>query len=215
MHLKRNEMPKEWPVARKGTAYFVSASHAKTKGIPVLMAIRNILHIADRRMEVKQMILRKEVEVNGKIINTDKYPIKLFDVLSLDKINKSYRLVVVGKKWNFEDAGKNVNKKIVRIADKKIVRDKKVQMNLQDGTNFIYEKPFTVGDSVVLNLKENKIEKLLPLKEGAKVSIVSGKHAGKEGSIKEIAVIGKEKVYTIKFKEGEANLPLRTLLVVD
>lgn len=215
MHLKRNEMPKEWPMARKGTAYFVSASHAKTKGIPVLIAVRDILKIADRRVEVEQMIMRKEIKVNGKIIHTDKYPIRLLDVLSLEKINKAYRLVVNGKKWNFEDAGKNANKKIVKVIDKKIVKNKVVQMNLQDGTNFVYDKPFTVGDSAVLNLKENKIEKLLPLKEGAKVSIVSGKHAGKEGSIKEMAVIGKEKLYTIKFKDGEVSLPLKTLLVID
>lgn len=208
-------MPKEWPMARKGTAYFVSASHAKTKGIPVLIAMRDILHIADRRMEVKQMILRKEIKVNGKIIHTDKYPIRLFDVLSLEKISKEYRLIVGGKKWNFEDAGKDANKKIVKIIDKKIVKNKIVQMNLQDGTNFVYSKPFSVGDSVVLSLKDNKIEKLLSLKEGAKVAIVSGKHAGKEGSIKEMAVIGKEKLYTIKFKDGEASLPLKTLQVID
>lgn len=215
MHLKRNEMPKEWPMARKGTAYFVSASHAKTKGIPVLIAIRDILHIADKRMEIKQMILRKEIKVNGKIVYTDKYPIRLFDVLSLEKINKVYRLVVSGKKWNFEDAGKDADKKIVKIIDKKILKNKVIQMNLQDGTNFVYAKPFTVGDSVVLSLKENKIEKLLSLKEGAKVSIVSGKHAGKEGIVKEMAVIGKEKLYIIKFKEGEASLPLKTFFVID
>ena len=42
---------------------------------------------------------------------------------------------------------------------------------------------FKVGDSVVVNLKEGKIGKVLPVKKDSQVLIVKGKHMGRNGKI--------------------------------
>ena len=44
--------------------------------------------------------------------------------------------------------------------------------------NFIFKEEFSVGDSVVLNTKNKKVEKVLSLMYGANIEVISGKHAG-------------------------------------
>lgn len=214
MHKTRSELPANWPLPRKGTKYFVTSSHSPQEGIPIQIALRDVLKVGNTRKEVRFMLLNKEISVNGKVRINKKFPIKVFDVLTIQKLGKSYRLEIAGKKLKFvEVSGKEANKKTVKIVGKVLLSKNSFQMNLEDGTNFIVKEKFNTGSSAVLNLKENKIEKILELKEGAKVFIVSGRHSGKEGKVKE--VFADEKEYLIKFNEGEAKLPLKVVLVVD
>lgn len=214
MHKTRSELPANWPLPRKGTKYFVGSSHSASDGIPLQIVLRDILKVGETRREVRFMLLNKEISVNGKVRVNKKFPVKVFDVITIQKLGKSYRLEIAGKKLKFvEVSGKEANKKIVKIAGKVLLSKNSYQMNLEDGTNFIVKENFSTGSSAVLNLKENKIEKILELKEGAKVFVVSGKHSGKEGKIKEI--FADEKEYLIKFNEGEAKLPLKVILIVD
>jgi len=214
MHKTRSELPVNWPLPRKGTKYFVGSSHSPNEGIPLQIVLRDILKVGATRKEIRFMLLNKEISVNGKIRINKKFPVKLFDVLTIQKLGKSYRLETAGKKLKFtEISGKDVNKKVVKIIGKILISKNTFQMNLEDGSNFIVKEKFNTGSSVVLSLKENKIEKMLELKEGAKVFIVSGKHSGKEGKVKE--VFADEKEYLIKFDEGEAKLPLKVILVTD
>jgi small subunit ribosomal protein S4e len=213
-HKTRSELPTNWPLPRKGTKYFVTSSHSPYEGIPIQIALRDILKVGDTRKEIRFMLLNKEISVNGKVRINKKFPVKVFDIITIQKLGKSYRLEIAGKKLKFvEVSGKDINKKTVKIIGKVLLSKNSYQMNLDDGTNFIVKEKFNTGSSAVLNLKENKIEKILELKEGAKVFIVSGKHSGKEGKIKEI--FADEKEYLVKFNEGESKLPLKVILVID
>ena len=73
--------------------------------------------------------------------------------------------------------------KISKIVGKKMLRGKKVQLNLNDGRNVLFDEKAGVGDSVVVNLKEGKIGKVLPVKKDSQVLIVKGKHMGRNGKI--------------------------------
>lgn len=214
MHKTRSELPVNWPLPRKGTKYFVGSSHSPNEGIPIQIVLRDILKIGNTRKEIRFMLLNKEISVNGKVRINKKFPVKLFDIITIQKLGKSYRLEIAGKKLKFiEVKDKDTNKKIVKIIGKILLSKKGFQMNLEDGLNFIVKDKFNTGSSVVLNLKENKIEKILELKEGSKVMIVSGKHSGKQGKVKEVFADKKE--YLIKFDEGESKLPLKVILVID
>jgi small subunit ribosomal protein S4e len=160
------------------------------------------------------MLLNKEISVNKKVRINKKFPVRVFDVVTLEKTGKSYRLNISGKKIKFEEvSGKDSDKKIVKIIGKVLIGKDKYQMNLEDGSNFLPKEKFVTGDSAVINLKENKIEKIIQMKEGAKILVVSGKHSGKEGKVKEIFADKKE--YLIKFSDSEVVLPLKTLLATD
>ena len=91
-HLKRQKMPKNWPIKRKGTTYVVRPSFNPKKGLPVLIVLRDILEVAQDRKEVKKIIRAKQVLLNNKPVNDEKNNILLFDVLNIVPENKSYRM---------------------------------------------------------------------------------------------------------------------------
>jgi len=216
MHLKRNKMPKTWPIPRKGTKYLALASHSKTNSIPILFILRDILGIARTRKEARYLLFNGDLKVNNKTRKNENFPVQVFDVISLEKINKKYLLNIVNRKFVLEEiSGEMGDRKIVKILGKKILKKGATQMNLQDGQNFISKEKFSAGDSALINTKQNKIEKILVLKEGANIEIISGKHAGEKGKLKQIINLEKRKIYQVKLKGKEVELPLKTILVTE
>ncbi len=215
-HNKRQSMPGKWPLARKGNVYYTNSSHAQYSGIPILISLRDVLKIIDTAKEARIMLLGGQVVVNGKVRKDPKFPIQMLDVLSLPKLGKNYRLEVSGKRIKFaEVSGKVAEKKNSKIVGKVLISKDEIQMNLEDGTNLLTKDKFSVGDTALISLKENKLEKIVPLKENAKVLVTSGKHSGKEGKVIKITSTEKRKDYLIKFEEGEVVLPLKTILAVE
>jgi small subunit ribosomal protein S4e len=213
-HKTRSELPANWPLPRKGTKYFVGSSHSASDGIPLQIVLRDILKVGTTRREIRFMLLNKEISVNGKVRINKKFPVRVFDVVALEKTGKNYKLNISGKKVKFEEvSAKDSAKKTVKIIGKVLIGKDKYQMNLEDGSNFLPKEKFVTGDSAVINLKENKIEKIIQMKEGAKVLVVSGKHSGKEGKVKEIFADKNE--YLIKFGDAEVTLPSRVLLATE
>jgi len=215
MHKKRQEMPKTWPVEKKEFTYMAVPSHSANKSISILFVLRNVLKIAKNKKEAKFITNNKKVKVNNKIRTEVNFPLQVFDVLTLDD-KKNYRVQIINKKFSLiEISGKDAQTKIVKISGKKIIGGNKTQMNLEDGQNIITKEKFSVGDSVVLNTKENKIEEILPLKDGAKIEVVGGKHAGEKGKLLKIEKIGRNTIYFVKLNNVEAGLPFKTILVIN
>ena len=217
MHIKINEMPKVWPIAKKAgkRRYLAVPSHATSKGISLLFILRDVLKIAKTRKEVRFITLNGEVKVNNKIRKNENFPVQVFDKLSFEKAKKYYALEIVNKKYTLtEITAKEAEKKVVKISGKKILEKNKIQMNLEDGQNFLTKEKFSVGDSALINTKENKIEKILPLKEGANIEIIAGKHAGETGKLIKFVDLARGRDYVIKLKEKEVSLPYKTILVI-
>jgi len=188
MHLKRQKVPKNWPIFRKGTKYVVRPNSDTQKGIPLLIVLRDMLKLAQNKKEAKRIIHLREVLVNNKPVSDEKKNVMLFDTISLFAIKKYYRMELSnhGKFYLTEIKDNEVNHKIVKLADKKILKGKKVQLNFEDGRNFISDVKCSVNDSLIVNFKEKKVEKCIPLKDGSGVFVFSGKHSGKSGVVKEI-----------------------------
>ncbi len=216
-HIKKTQMPTSWPIPRKGRGkrFVAVPSHATSKGISVLFLLRDVLKIAKTRKEVRYMTLNGMVKVNNKVRKDENFPVQVFDVLNLDKAKLNYRLEIVNKKYSLtEISAKEAETKIVKISGKTVLDKKTVQMNLDDGQNFVTKEKFSVGDSVVLNTKEDKIEKVLPLKEGARIEVVVGKHAGEKGKLIGFEELTRGRNYKIKLEDREVSLPYKTILVI-
>ena len=214
-YLKRQEVPRGWPIPRKGTAYVVKPMSELSSSIPLLIVLRNLLNIAQNRREVKRSIHEKQILVNARKIKDDKAGLHLFDTLSITPLNKSYR-VELSKTGKFEIREIKENEsshKIAKIADKRTLNGKKTQLNLSDGRNFLSDIKCNVNDSVLINLKEKKIEKCLPLKENSKALVISGKHAGETGMIKSID--NKKKMVRLESKDINVNVLIKQLIVIE
>ena len=159
MHLTRNEMPKTWPIERKGTKYLAVASHDKARAIPLVFVLRDMLKLVKTNKEAKYFVLNKNVSINNKIRVNEKFPIRVYDSISFEKTGKNYRLVIENKKLSLKEISeKEAEKKIVKVIGKKVLEKGKIQINLDDGHNFLSKEKVSVGDSVLLNTKEMKIE---------------------------------------------------------
>ena len=75
--------------------------------------------------------------------------------------------------------------KLEKVIGKTPAVRRKMQFNLHDGRNMVTATAANVGDSFLISLPEAKIKKVLPLKNGAKVFLTKGKHAGNTGLLKE------------------------------
>ena len=216
-HIKKTQMPTSWPVPRKGKRkrYVAVPSHATGKGISLLFLLRDVLKIADTRKEARHMTLNGMVKVNNKVRTDENFPVQVFDIVNLEKAKLNYKLEIVNKKFKLvEVSGKDADSKIVKITGKKIIGKDKIQMNMDDGANILTKEKFSVGDSALLNTKENKIVKILPLKEGAKVEVVVGKHAGEKGELVGFEELTRGRSYVIKLEDKTVSLPYKTILVI-
>ena len=226
MHIKKTKMPTSWPVPRKGRGkrFVAVPSHGTSKGISLLFLLRDVLKIVKTRKEAKYMTLNGMVKVNNTVRKDENFPCQVFDTLNLSAPQgvrdqksgvRNWRLEIVNRKFALKEISEaEAGSKIVKISGKKILSKGLVQMNLDDGQNFLSKVKFSVGDSVVLNTKENKIEKVLALKEGAKVEVVVGKHAGEKGELVGFEELVRGRDYKIKLEDKTVSLPYKTILVI-
>ena len=219
MHLKRQNIPKNWPMKKKGTAYVVQPKANLGKGIPVLVILRDVLGLAQNRKEVKRAIHLKQLLLNSKRVTDEKNTALLFDTLTLlptqkGKEGKSYRLELSEKgKFDLREIDeKEAGQKVSKIIDKKVLNGKKTQLNLSDGNNFLSSIKCEVNDSVLVNFKDKKIEKCLPLKENSEVIVFSGKHSGEKGTIQKIDK--EKKMVYLKTKDKEFHVLIKQIMVL-
>jgi len=214
-HLKRQKIPKNWPIPRKGTAYVVRPNFNINAGIPVLIILRDILKVAQNRKEVKKALHLKKILLNSKVVKDEKNTVLLFDVITIVPAKKSYRMELKEKgKFDLVEVKESeANKKIAKIIDKKILKGKKTQLNLSDGRNILSEIKCGVNDSVLINLSEGKIEKCLQLKEKEKVIIFAGKHAGEKGTINNIN--RERKIAELTVNKKQVNTLIKQLMVIE
>lgn len=208
-HLKRIAAPKTWNIDRKVRTFIIKPSSGGTSvrlGLPLTVIIRDILHFANTAGEVKKILNNKQVLVNAKRRNDHKYLVGLFDVISFVEINKYFKLIQEnnGKLGLTEIPQEESESKISKIVGKTMLQKGKLQYNLHDGVNLVYNKEAKVGDSLLLLLPNFEVKEILPLKSGAKVMLTGGRYGGSVGKLKEIknnqaiCLVNKEEIETAK-----------------
>ena len=206
-HLKRLLAPKYWKINKKEFTWTVSPSpgpHKKSECIPLLIIVRDILKIVDTAKEAKSIISRGEILVDGKPRKNYKYPTGLFDVISIPKIGKYYRIVPYKNGFKLVEIPEAESKlKILKINNITAVKGGKFQLNLNDGKNILVEKKnYSTGDSILVEVPSLKIIKHLPLKKGSLVVATKGRMSGRIGRVEEI-------------KEGKFKTPAKLICDIE
>ena len=189
-HQKRMSAPTSWTVTRKTHKWAVRpvpGPHSKKRCVPLAIVLRDILKLGDNIKEIRYMLNNKQILVDGKVIRDHKFPIGIFDVVSIcpPAIKMHYRVLLNPRGKFILHKIKDSNVKLCRINNKTIIKKGTVQLNLHDGSNVIGTNEYRSGDSVILKLPERKILKRLEYKPGNLVMIVGGQHSGEIGTIKE------------------------------
>ncbi len=202
-YLKRQNIGKFWPVARKGTKYLSVSTHNKKDSIPLVVVMREVLGIVRTKKELKKILNEKQIKINNKEIREANYPICLFDILSFS--DKNYQAMLSDKKKMIfkEVSGKDAEIKVFKVLGKKLLEKGKVQVNLMNGKNILLKDDVRVGDSVVYNFKDKKVEKIIKMEKGNQGFVVKGKHAGHKGEIDNIIERGGKSLAKIVVDEGK------------
>ena len=109
------------------------------------------------------------------------------DVIDIPKTGESYRVLLDRKGRLQLDLIDDNSAKLSKIVNKSTIKGGKTQLNLHDGKNVIVdEDEYAVGDVISLKVPEHEIVEAYPLKEGATVLVVGGKHTGELGTVSEI-----------------------------
>ena len=215
MHLKREQAPKSWPVPRKGTTYLVSPKSNMSTGIPLLIVIRDIIKLAQNRKEVKKALNEKQILLNGNNVTDERIGLALFDIITIVPEKKNYQIVLNRNKFDAKEIKETESKhKIAKIINKKTLKGKKTQLNLSDGRNFISDINCKVNDSALINLKDKKIEKCIPLKEKANVTVIDGKHIGESGIIEKIDAKNKM-IEIINEDKKKINVLIKHIIITN
>lgn len=216
MYLKRQNIGKFWPVPRKGKKYLAVASHEKERGIPLVVVARDILKVVKNKKELKKLLTEKAVMINEKIVRDTNYPLVLFDSLSFPHAKKSYRVILTGKKIGMEEiTEKAASVKICKIVGKKILNGNKIQLNLSNGRNILSSEKAEIGDFLLLDLKNNKIQKVIQLQKGTKIIVICGKNKGIQGKIKEIIMKDKKKIAEISTEKRTEKIEIKNIFVLE
>lgn len=182
MHLKRQEAAIKLPIPRKGTKYIVRAlSHINTS-VPITIAVRDILRLAQTTAEVKSMIHQKLLKINNQPVRNHKESLKLFNLLEADK---TYILTLLPTgKFTFEET-KEKNIRLCKVINKKLIKNNLIQLNLHDGSNVISKENIFVGDSIYLD-QEGRIKKHISFEKGKEAIVIKGKYLGLKGKIESV-----------------------------
>lgn len=181
MHQTRAQTNRRIPIARKGTQYVARARDNVKNGVPVVVALRDMIGLAKTEKEVREIINAKAVKLNGKVVTDRRASVKLFNILEADK---KYVLSILNTgRYTFEETSENG--RLCKVTGKTIVSGSKVQLTMHDGTTMISEEKIAINDSISLGL-DGKIKKVIPMKKGSELMIISGKKAGHRGNADEV-----------------------------
>lgn len=216
MHQKRNNIKKFFPIARKGTKYVAVADHNQNDSIPLIVVMRDILKFVQNKKELKKSLNEKQISVNNKLIRETNYPVCLFDIVSLSNGKKYQALLSENKKMTFEEiSDKEAKTKVYKVLNKKMLAGKQIQLNLSHGKNILSKEKVNTGDSIVLNIEDNKIVKIIPLEKGKHAFVIEGKHIGAQGKIEEIMERGGKTLAKISSDGERINVWVKNLIVME
>jgi small subunit ribosomal protein S4e len=206
MHQTRKEASRLLPIRKKGSKYIVRASSNLQTGIPIVIAVRDILKLAKTAKEVRKMIILKELKLNGRNVRDSKESMSLFNILEADK---PYILSLLPTK-KFTLVPTKEKNRTCKVINKKLIPGNRIQLNLHDGSNVITKDKINVEDSVSIN-SEGKIVSHTAFEKGKSCFIMSGKYMGFNAKI--TSVNGKEVNVDIKDK-GDVKLNASQLIII-
>lgn len=205
MHLTRADVNRATPIPRKGTQYIARPLSHMNRAITALSAVRDILHLAQTAREVKEMIKEKKLKINGRVVRDMREPLLL---LSLFEADKRYKVILLPTgRFSLEPTKETT--RVAKVINKKMLSSKETQINLHDGTNLLSSESIKVGDSLEIDLS-CKLVRVLPLKEGAKVMVNSGRNVGATGTISKVTKEG----FLVKIQDKAVALKQAQVVVI-
>jgi len=171
--------------------------------------VRDYLEFCRTGREARRLIGQGDIMVDGKVIKNYKRPVGFMDVISVEKLEKYYRVLIdlKGKINLVEIPQKNAQWKLARVRNKRNVKGGHIQLNLHDGRNIVVNRElYKPGDVLKIKLPDQTILEHFPAKENYLAMVTSGKHAGQIVTIDSLETVRSSQPNRVHFKEGFSTI---------
>jgi ribosomal protein S4E len=205
-------------ISRKVSKYVAkpdAGRHNLQRSIALMIILRDKLGLAANKVEAKRAIKAGNVEVNGRIVKSEKYPVGFGDVIKIVQSNELYRVGLTNKAAiKLEKIEGKESNRLLKVVGKYISKNSKLMIRLYDGSTIAGSTEINTNDSVVISGK--KIESVLKFKEGAKCLVMKGSHTSEQGVIKEIKKGSATSMAAVKIESGSGSFetPVENIMVV-
>merc|ERR1719446_827723 len=192
--MKRVAAPKQWYLGKLKGVYSTRPSpgpHKLRECIPLHVLLQQRLGYALNRQEARKIVKNKDglVKIDGKSRRDPRFPLGNMDVVSIEKTNQNFR-ILLDTKGRFQahpiptDEAKF---KLCKVVRKTINKKKIPHISTHDGRTIRYPHPdITINDSVKVNLATGEIQSVVKLCNGATVMLIGGNNIGRIGVLQSV-----------------------------
>jgi small subunit ribosomal protein S4e len=209
------------PLKRKENAWHIKSKpgpHKKRNSVALGFVLRDMLEAVKNRKEARSILNESHVLVDGKVAKDIKRPIGLFDLVTIIPEKKTFRLLFSKKgKLRLAEEEFKQNQKLCKVVGKRKVAKDAVQLTTNDGRTLTEKKTdVSVGDSLLIQLPEQKVLKVIKEQPKKIVLVVDGKHIGDVAKVKDITpgTMSRPKLVTLKTKDGEFKTVESNIIIV-
>ena len=184
--------------------------HKLRECIPMSVLLQQRLKYALTRDESRRIARNKEglIKVDGKIRRDHRFPLGNMDVVSIEKTNEHFRILLDTKgKFNpHRIDAKEAAFKLCKIVRKTIGKNKVPYVVTHDGRTVRFPHPnIEIGDSVKFNLATHEIDGVIKSVNGATVILTGGNNIGRIGVLTSIEKhVGSYDIANVKDVRGKA-----------
>jgi small subunit ribosomal protein S4e len=220
-HKKRLSAPIIYPIKRKHGKFTIRPHPTRgtmESAIPLGIIMREILGYGKTLSEVKRILARNSVKIDGKIQTSYKFSVGPMDIVEIPKTNEYFRFTPYRGKRRFKlhpISENETSKKLLQIIRKQTVKGRKIQLTFHDGRNHLLDpeekhtipiSDFSIKDSVLFNLETKTIEEHYPFAVGNIGIIMGGHNIGVMGKLTQIEAEGSGKMRSIALETEEEEI---------
>jgi small subunit ribosomal protein S4e len=202
-HMKRMFAPKHWMLGKLGGTWAPRPStgpHKLRECLPLSLILRNRLKYSLTRRETNTIVMRRHVQVDGKVRTDLNYPAGFMDIVSIPETKENFRLLydVKGRFSLVAVDEKEASYKLCRIV--KVGKGSKGTIGrvpglagqkgvipyavTHDGRTIRFPDPLIkANDSVVVDIETNKIKDFIKFDLGNLVMVTGGRNTGRVGVV--------------------------------
>jgi small subunit ribosomal protein S4e len=188
-HLKRLFAPRDWMLS-KLTGVFAPrpkcGAHKIRECMPLLIILRNRLKYALTGIEAEMIVRQKLVNVDSRPRTCTKYAVGFQDVIEMPKTGDRFRMMydVKGRFTLVKLGEAEAAIKLCKVTNVYTTTGRVPVVTTHDGRRLRYAMPnISVGDTLVFNHREGKIQELIKAKNGKAAMIVGGANRGRVGTV--------------------------------
>lgn len=192
--MKRVAAPKQWYLGKLKGVYATRPSpgpHKLRECIPLNVLLQQRLGYALNRQEARKIVKDKEglVKIDGKSRRDPRFPLGNMDVVSIEKANQHYRILLdIKGRFQAHKINENESKfKLCKVVRKAINKNKIPNIGTHDGRTVRYPHPdISIGDSVKIDLATGAVQSVVKLTNGATVMLIGGNNIGRIGVLQSV-----------------------------